>query len=204
MDPPLLLLQGGETQNDDDLHNEDAFNSDSDYARHHNLDQLHNIDFNAPDEDLLTNIREQLTATTPSTQNKKSTKTTTNVCKSAGNQAPSGVGPKRRKKMTTGAQMYNDHLALVEQTSQKMLNMFEAEAASSAAPREKCTVQQAVDILEEMVKEGLLEEDSTLWCFATIQLMNDSFRHMFVTIPRHKGRLASLKYQYREMKGVEP
>lgn len=117
-------------------------------------------------------------------------------------QHSSSVAGRRSKKQSPGARLYNQHLALMGETSAKLLSMFDDQACSSNASTTKSFVDidASMLVIEKMVADGALVEGEPLWCFAVTELMKEDSRLLFLRISNDRARLAWLEYQMKNQK----
>ena len=59
-------------------------------------------------------------------------------------------------------------------------------------------IEDIMALLNDMVSQGFLVEESPLWCFAISQLKFEEARKVLLSLTKHSGRLAWLKYEMEE------
>ena len=159
------------------------------------FEYLQSIDLDKSDPEVLQDILKRVSASAETVASKGAKRSKVKESDGQGE-------AKTRKRQSVGSVLYNKHMALVGETSQKMLALYENDVGSSAtcASASKHSLQEAIDQVELMINEGLLMEGTSLWCYSVEELKNTDSRELFMAIPRNSGRKAWLEWKFDKQK----
>lgn len=108
---------------------------------------------------------------------------------------------KRSSRKSEASRLYHEHIDAVKETSGALKAYLAREEVSTSKPVN--TTNQALDIVEELVQQGLIDVADPLWCF-TVELMRDPERRdLFVGIKHNDRRVRWLQWLY-DLNGGRP
>lgn len=182
---------------DDIVQLEDDDNDEFEYEDDGRFANLTPLNLDGHDDDILREVYQKVTQTEGNTSAAmRPPKAKSKVTKGSTQSLPNAH--KRKSKPSAGSVLYNEGLAMIGQTSERMLTLLERDVASSTGcPTKKTfTLDDGMEVIEGMVQEGSLVEGEKLWCFVVDQLMVEETRNAFMTIPRDPARFSWLKWRF--------
>ncbi len=118
-------------------------------------------------------------------------------------QANGGVGARKTVRKTAAQNLWQQQMQSSIDANQVMMTVFQNEAQSqqqaSNQPVDKN--REALNIVGQMVEEGLLRIDDKLWGFAVFSLQKETFQTTFLNLDDNYARLKFLEYALADKKG---
>ncbi|KAL4564309.1 hypothetical protein LXL04_028369 [Taraxacum kok-saghyz] len=101
---------------------------------------------------------------------------------------------KGNKRESSGAKMFKNFMFEQNSTHKRTIELLEIDA-SPVNQSDEFSVIAVINLINNMVEDGIMTKGSELWCFAMTLFDDTVKRELFISLPDDAGRLAWLNYK---------